>query len=277
MHLFLNKLRRAFRGSGPPSEGWCPSVPEGHCVYAIGDIHGEHGCLMNMLEAIRDHHLQNRAEDDRMIVVFLGDYIDRGPNSRGVLETLCQLAESEASDGPDFHFLKGNHETAMLDFLTDPVGNAQWLSFGGAEALASYGVVSSVGVFDPKRCRNLRDDLEDRLPERHRAFLEHLRPMVVVGDYVFVHAGVRPGVPLDRQRESDFETIREPFLSSQRFHGKIVVHGHTPVETPMILPNRIAIDSGAYATGKLSAVALNGTSIDIITVSGVETPKSYHH
>jgi len=238
-----------------------PSAPDGVCLYAIGDVHGERRCLERLLAVIARDAEEHRVEDGlQPLLVFLGDYVDRGPDSRGVLDLLCaRAAASAAGTGPACRFLLGNHEAAMLDFLRNPADGAEWLSYGGAEALASYGVRASVGIVSAARCRTLRDSLEERLPEEHRAFLESLEPMAVLGDYAFVHAGIRPGVPLERQRLEDLLWIREPFLSSPRPHGKVVVHGHTVTDVPQILPNRIGLDTGAYATGVLSAVALHGT------------------
>lgn len=252
----LSALRGLFGLGRQPAEAppSAPRVPEGACVYAVGDVHGELGRLRRLLAAIE-------ADADALglapLVVFLGDYIDRGPESRGVLEFLAGLAD--APDGRRYRFLRGNHEETMLGFLRDPAEAAEWLAFGGVDTLASYGVRASAGGTDPARLRGLRDRLEERLPRRHLTFLESLETMVEVGDYVFVHAGVRPGVPLDRQRQEDLLWIREPFLSSRNYHGKVVVHGHTIVEQPLFMPNRIAADTGAYATGRLTAIALHGS------------------
>ena len=270
MNLSMGSFfRRAFGSVKPASRAKSrPTAPNGWCLYAIGDIHGEIRCLERMLAAI-DQDQSLDAGTGRPLLLFLGDVIDRGPDSRGVLDRLCRL-KAEAANGCGYacHFLSGNHEAAMLDFIADPVAGAEWLSFGGAETLASYGIRASTGIFDPARCRSLRDSLDERLPAAHRAFLQSLEPMVTLGDYLFVHAGVRPGVSLDRQKQEDLLWIREPFLSSSRFHGKVVVHGHTPVVEPQILDNRIGVDTGAYATGILSAVRLCEQDCRVLTVSG---------
>jgi len=241
-----------------------PMAPDGVCVYAIGDIHGCLSALHRLLDAIRtDFHALADAEGLAASIVFLGDYVDRGPDSRGVLDVL-----SRGDLGIPCRFLRGNHEQAMLDFLSDPVRQAAWLTFGGVETLASYGVPASVGTSDPKRLRAMRDGLDERLPPRHRAFLADLETMAVLGDYAFVHAGVRPGVGLNRQRIEDLLWIREPFLTSRRRHEKVIVHGHTVTEEPESLPNRIGVDTGAYAAGPLTAVALHGTARRFIQVPG---------
>lgn len=229
-----------------------PTMAEGLRVYAVGDIHGELALLDRLLGLIAQDAA--RRPDRRAVLVFLGDYIDRGPDSRGVLDRLI----GGTPPGMEARFLAGNHEAALLDFIADPVANARWLGFGGAEALASYGVRASVGVRERARLKALRDQLLDRLPDAHRRFLAGLEDWASYGDYAFVHAGVMPGRALKRQRRDDLLWLREPFLSSPLRHEKIIVHGHTIVETPEIHPNRIAVDTGAYATGVLSAVVLDG-------------------
>lgn len=228
-------------------------VPEGLCVYAVGDVHGEFRLLERLLAAIGADPL--RPAGTEPLVVFLGDYIDRGPDSRGVLD----LLSAGPLSGAACRFLLGNHEAALLDFLGNPAGGTDWLSHGGTETLGSYGLRASVGTANPARCRALRDQLAERLPDAHLRFLKALEPLAVLGDYAFVHAGIHPGRPLDRQHPDDLIWIREPFLSSDRRHEKVIVHGHTIVREPELRHNRIGVDTGAYATGVLSALALYGT------------------
>lgn len=236
------------------------TVPDGLRVYAVGDIHGERLLLDRMIDAMRSD--AERAGAERCVAVFLGDYVDRGPASEAVLERLCD----DPLPGFETRFLLGNHEAAMLDFLKDPAGAGEWLRFGGAETLGSYGIRPSVGVADAGRLRSLRDALAARLPHDHRVFLEALEPYCVVGDYAFAHAGIRPGRPLSRQKTDDLLWIREPFLGWTHPHEKVIVHGHTVVESPELLDNRIGIDTGAYATGVLTAVVLSGTDRTIVQV-----------
>ncbi|WP_235720818.1 metallophosphoesterase [Magnetospirillum molischianum] len=230
-------------------------------MYAIGDVHGEAELLARMLTRI--------AEDARdypdcvPLVVGMGDYVDRGPDSRGVLECLSK----PLPHGLHSHMLLGNHEQAMLDFLDDPAKGALWLGFGGVETLASYGVRASFGATDPGRCRRLRDEALSLIPPHHLVFLRSLEPMLVLGDYVFVHAGIRPGRALRRQVREDLTTIRAAFLQSKRQHEKVVVHGHTIVDSPESLHNRVAIDTGAYASGILTALALKDGVRRFIQVS----------
>lgn len=257
----FRKLLYRFRPAEYPVK--TPQIPDGMIVYAIGDIHGELRLLRRLLDQVADHC--SKTPDLTPHLVFLGDYIDRGADSRGVLE---YLASCSSWTGFRVHTLRGNHEQAMLDFLDDPVAGASWLDYGGIEALASYGVRASVGTSDPKKCCFVRDELRRILPNSHLAFLTGLPPSLVLGDYAFVHAGIRPGRPLAAQRNDDLLWIRQPFLSSTRRHEKIIVHGHTVVETPEVLANRIGIDTGAYASGTLTALALYGTNQEILQSQG---------
>lgn len=252
----LGRLRTPVADACEPAR-----APDGCCIYAVGDIHGELRLLRQLLERIEADAAAMWAEHGlRPLVVFLGDYVDRGPESRGVLEHLLNLRQaSQRGGGVACRFLRGNHEEGLLAFLRDPVKASDWLRFGGVETLASYGVVASAGLSDPARFRALAAQFADRLDPLHRLFLEDLEQTIDLGDYLFVHAGVRPGVPLDRQQLEDLLWIREPFLSSRKFHGKVVVHGHTIVERVEDRGNRIAIDTGAYATGCLTAMVLHGT------------------
>lgn len=256
-------------GKAPTSWADAPArMAEGLRVYAIGDVHGEAALLDALLDRIRADAAACAGDGLRPLLVFLGDYVDRGPDSGGVLERLTRgpLENVEA------RFLAGNHEAAMLDFLAEPTVNARWLDFGGAETLAGYGILSPVGVRDKGRLKALRDRLADRLPAAHERFLKELEVCVTLGDYAFVHAGVKPGRPLKRQRRDDMMWMREPFLSSPARHEKMIVHGHTIVAAPEIHPNRIAVDTGAYATGVLTAVVLAGTERRFIQVGPTPRP-----
>jgi serine/threonine protein phosphatase 1 len=261
----LLKINLRHRVEKPEVASAPPTAPPGVCIYAVGDIHGERLALERLLEAIAADAARRTADRGvEALIVFLGDYIDRGPDSRGVLELLCAWADGA---GPvACRFVCGNHEAAMLDFLHDPAAGAPWLGFGGSETLASYGILAAGGIGRSERQLELSRALADRLPTRHRRFLESLEPMVVLGDYAFVHAGIRPGIALAEQRADDLLWIRDVFLASARRHEKIIVHGHTIVERPEILPNRIGIDTGAYAFGLLSSVVLEGCEQSVIGV-----------
>jgi serine/threonine protein phosphatase 1 len=238
-------------------------VPHDHRVYAIGDIHGEAGLLRRLLAKLQ---ADSAARDDGQAetVIFLGDYIDRGPESRQVLDILT----GDPFPGAQLRFVRGNHEQALLDFLVSPLETQSWLNFGGVETLASYGLRVPPGLSDPARLTGLAADLAARLPPRHLDFLRRTELMVIEGDYVFVHAGIRPGVPLPSQRPDDLLWIREGFIDRPLVADFAVVHGHTIVDVPLLEGSRIAIDTGAYATGRLTAVALSGSERRIIQVEG---------
>ena len=182
--------------------------------------------------------------------MFLGDYVDRGPNSRGVLERLA----TERFPTPIIA-LRGNHEAMLFDFLAEPETASNWRRIGGLETLHSYGLdVSKVRA--GRGYREAAEAFREALPNSHLDFLKKTLPCFSAGDYYFCHAGVRPGVPLDAQNEQDLLWMRDPFLSSQANFGKLIVHGHTPVTAPDIRPNRINIDTGAYISGRLTCLVL---------------------
>ena len=182
--------------------------------------------------------------------VFLGDYIDRGPSSRAVLDRLIDRSRTH-----EIVCLKGNHETYLFEFLRNPAVLADWRRLGGLETLMSYGLEPSMKA-DMAEQLELAKALEVSLPKHHRQFLRSLCTSFSCGDFFFVHAGVRPGIPLEQQREEDLLWIRDDFLLCEDDFGKIVVHGHTPVREPDIRPNRINIDTGAYATGRLTCLII---------------------
>jgi serine/threonine protein phosphatase 1 len=220
-------------------------------VYAIGDIHGRIDLLETLLEQIQsDAQVLQSAVDP--LLVFLGDFIDRGPDSRAVIDRVMDL-KSKIS----IIALRGNHEDSMIRFLEDPEANQDWLSHGGLETLRSYGVVLPQ-LSQELPWSDLRDRFAEALPPSHLEFLRQLGHYTVIGDYVFAHAGVRPDVSLDRQTARDLMWIRKPFLDAPRAIEQVVVHGHTPTEEPHMGRWRIGVDTGAYATGVLTAVRLRG-------------------
>jgi serine/threonine protein phosphatase 1 len=232
-----------------------PLVPPGTRVYAIGDIHGRADLLDQLLDRICQDARLSRA--GRRVLVFLGDYIDRGPASRQVIERV--IAGPPSGPGwAGFHWvgLRGNHEDAMLRFLDDPRAGPVWLMNGGTAMIDSY--AGGDAALDMDDMPRLQERLRRRLPEEHRAFLAGLPLSHVEGDYFFAHAGVRPGIPLDRQDPEDLMWIRQAFLGSSADFGKVVVHGHTITPVPEIRSNRIGIDTGAYRTGRLTALVLEG-------------------
>jgi serine/threonine protein phosphatase 1 len=230
-------------------------VPDGVRVYAVGDIHGCAAQLDQLLQAIR---ADIAAHAGAVQLVFLGDYVDRGPDSRGVIDRLLDLEEVLSPV-----FLRGNHDQAILDFLRDPAFYRAWRNYGAAETLVSY------GVMPPRFDRDVdfaaaRDQFAKALPERHLRFFENLELQARIGGYFFAHAGVRPGIALEQQTAEDLLWIREDFLMSGSDFGAVVVHGHTPCDDPVRRPNRICVDTGVYATGRLTAAILHGDQCEFI-------------
>ncbi len=227
--------------------GRAPCVPKGTRIYAVGDVHGR----ADLLEQVFARIDQDGADYPgfRDIEVFIGDYVDRGPSSSHVIGQLIQRSEYRETV-----FLRGNHEELMLAFLQNPAVLGDWRQVGGLETLMSYGLQP---VMHPSRQQQIElcASFNRMMPRRHRDFLQKLRDSYVCGDYFFVHAGVRPGVPLSRQSEQDLRWIRNDFLEHGESFEKFVVHGHTPVIEPQILANRMNIDTGAYATGNLTCFA----------------------
>jgi serine/threonine protein phosphatase 1 len=236
-------------GGETGAEGAAARLPAGVRIYATGDIHGRFDLLESLYGAIR-RELQV-FPPERSIEIFLGDYIDRGPESREVLEWL--ISAPPACD--ERVCLLGNHEDMLLKVLNDPHWTGTWLQNGGVETLRSYAVDLTAS---PQRTTldDLRAAFLDAFPDKHRAFLKRLPRLVGAGGYLFVHAGIRPGVALDEQDPDDLVWIRDEFLLSEADFGRIVVHGHTPVEEPEVRANRINVDTGAFFTGRLTTLVL---------------------
>jgi serine/threonine protein phosphatase 1 len=232
-----------------------PSVPQGQLIYAVGDIHGRADLLALLLDKIVADAAKSK-DASRRTLVFLGDYIDRGHDSARVVDMLLH----ELPPGFDVHFLKGNHEEIMLDFLEDPSYLGQWLANGADETFRSYGMDVAELIGKGASPETWRRAFLASLPEAHRDFFRTLELAVSFGDYLFVHAGLRPGVPLEAQDPHDMVWIRTPFLESDEDFGKIVVHGHTPGREPVIRANRIGIDTGAVFTDRLTALRLEDGS-----------------
>ncbi len=235
-----------------------PSLPDGLRVYALGDIHGCADLLERAFAAI-DADIQ-REKAERLLHVILGDYIDRGLESRRTLDLLIDRARHN-----DVVFLKGNHEDVLLDFLRDPTRLHDWRQFGGLQTLISYGLRPSLNPGIREQV-DLARALAAALPSDHRLFLEALELSFTCGDFFFAHAGVRPGVVLEAQQQEDLLWIRDEFLNSQLDFGKFIIHGHTPVKEPDLRPNRLNIDTGAYATGRLTLLRIEGTELKFLDV-----------
>ena len=243
-------------GMAPPmtstASAPAPRIPEGSRVYVIGDIHGRADLLDRLHGLIMADARAHPAA--RKLAVYLGDYLDRGYQSREVIECLlaCPLEGFKAVH------LGGNHEKVMLDFLDDPGIGLNWLMIGGDATLYSYGVAKAPRAHQLDDLEAVQRAFRDALPQSHLDFYRGLGSYHVEGDYLFVHAGVRPGVALDAQEARDLIWIRDEFLNSAADHGKMVVHGHSIVERPECHSNRIAIDTGAFATGRLTCLVLDG-------------------
>lgn len=240
----IDRLRRP-RPRAPAAP---PAIPPDMRIYAVGDIHGRFDLLQTLAGRIADDLASAPARE--ACAVFLGDYVDRGPQSAQVIDAL-----SGGGFSTRLIALRGNHEEMLLRFLDDESVLETWRNFGGLETLHSYGVP----VADAMRGAGYaaaRDAFRRALPQRHLDFLSRTAPSVAFGDYFFCHAGVRPGVALDRQRPDDLLWIRHEFLQHRGSFGKVVVHGHTPVAAPEDRGNRINIDTGAYASSTLTALVL---------------------
>ena len=244
-------MRRSFTSSQRSS---APSLPPETRIYAIADIHGRADLLHEIVARIDDD--LERRPIRHWLEVYLGDYIDRGPDSKGVIDLLTiRLVRNHAV------CLRGNHEALMEAFLEGGGGLQSWLKLGGSRTLASYGVSRISGN---ESVTDLRRSFLAAFPRTHELFLRCLRNSFVCGDFLFVHAGIRPNVPLDSQSSIDLLWIRDEFLSSAQDHGKFVVHGHTPVRHPDIRGNRMNVDTGAWRTGILTCVAIEGTTILVL-------------
>lgn len=224
---------------------------ENRRVFAIGDVHGCNDLLVALLDDIL---ASRRPGETAPLIVMLGDYVDRGPDSRGVIDRLIQLR----ADMPGARFLCGNHEEAMLRFLQDMEAGLVWSTYGGKATMRSYGVEPPADDNDFPAWQRAHDLLVEAVPESHKRFLWSLEDSIELGDYLFVHAGVRPDKPLNAQSAKDLRWIREPFLSDTRRLEKVIVHGHTPATEPYADDRRIGVDTWAYNTGVLTAIELSG-------------------
>jgi serine/threonine protein phosphatase 1 len=230
-----------------------PRLPNGVRIYAISDIHGRADLLEQMFTVI-DRDLRTLGST-RAIHVFLGDYIDRGPESCRTIDLLIERGRKHESV-----FLKGNHEAFLFDVLKDPSQLQEWKEYGGLQTLTSYGLRPSLNPDSAEQLALIRQ-LATAIPPHQRRFFNSLRLRFVCGDFFFVHAGVKPGVALAKQQEHDLLWIREEFLASEEHFGKYIVHGHTPVREPDLRFNRANIDTGAYATGNLTLLTIQGDSM----------------
>jgi serine/threonine protein phosphatase 1 len=233
-----------------------PRVPQGIRVYAVTDIHGRADLLQQVFTMIDRDLLTSRPVHP--LHVFLGDYIDRGPSSRETIDLLIERARQY-----ECIFLKGNHELMLFEALGNPKALDDWRQYGGLQTLVSYGLQPPQKPNGAEQAELIKE-LRHRVPDLHRRFFQQLQTSFTCGDFFLVHAGVRPGVPLDAQEEQDLCWIRAEFLQSDEDFGKYIVHGHSPVAAADIRPNRINIDTGAYATGILSLLSIQGDHLLVI-------------
>ena len=229
-----------------------PAAPAGTRLYAVGDIHGR----SDLLRAMHGLILADAARrpTPRKLVVYLGDYVDRGNDSSGVIELLL----NQPLPGFEHVHLRGNHEDILLTFLDDLSIGPNWLTYGGRETLESYGIAAPEAQAEPAELERAQLALHANLPRAHLDFLRALPLAHAEGGYFFVHAGIRPGVPLERQHQDDLLWIREEFLESQADFGCVVVHGHTITAAPEVRHNRIGVDTGAFFSDHLTCLVAEG-------------------
>ena len=243
------KLRTLFSPAKEEPAGPRACVPPGKRVYAIGDIHGRLDLFEQLLDQIEADNAARGKADTHLIL--LGDLIDRGPDSRGVVERAMGLMQHGKA-----RVLAGNHEEMLLGSIDHDETLRHFLRHGGKETMFSYGLLPE--EYAQAKVDLLRERLVQLVPESHIAFMRAMENQIVFGDYLFVHAGIRPGVPLGEQMLPDLRWIRREFLDHAEPHSHVVVHGHTITDDPVERPNRIGIDTGAFASGRLTALGLEG-------------------
>ncbi len=238
------------------------AIPDGRRVYAIGDIHGRDDLFAKLIGLIRaDNAARDHAE---VTLILLGDLVDRGPQSAEVVERAIRLKD----EFPDTRLLIGNHEECFLAALTGDVRRLRYfMRIGGEATVASYW--TSPTSLDSATFEEVAEQLPTMVPKAHVDFLGAGEDVIEIGDYVFVHAGIRPGIGLESQALVDLRWIREDFLDDERDHGAMVVHGHTIQADVDERPNRIGIDTGAYKSGVLTAIALEGTERRYLKTEGL--------
>lgn len=251
--LLKGKLRQIFGFSGSAKETRLrdAKVPDGQRIYAVGDIHGRLDLLTKLWDQIQEDAAGQPAGLSNTLI-FLGDYVDRGLDSKGVIDFLI----NQAAPGFDVIHLMGNHEEIFLRFLQKASYGAGWFRIGGDATLLSYGVAIPQHLPPEHRYRAVWRDLHQEIPRAHIEFLTRLKLIHHAGDYVFVHAGLKPEVPIKDQKAQDILWIRDEFLSWQKDHEKVVVHGHSLSGQPDLGYARIGIDTGAYATNNLTCLVL---------------------
>ena len=235
-----------------------PRLAKGKRIYAVGDVHGRHELLKRLLRKIVTHWEDCTPRPWKIDLIFLGDIIDRGPDSNRCLQVIARLVEHSG-----VRLLRGNHEDMMLQTAQgNPAALDAWMEHGGDATLRSYGLDKPMPNED---MTDFAQRLQDGVPELHWQLLREAPVSHREGDYLFVHAGVRPGVPIKKQVDEDLYMIRETFTDSTEWHGAVVVHGHSIVDEPTALPNRIACDTGAYRTDRLSCACIDTEKVTFLT------------
>jgi serine/threonine protein phosphatase 1 len=252
------RILELFRKSPPP----LPSLPSNTRVYCIGDIHGCNGLLQELQVKILD---DMQSFNGKTVMVYLGDFIDRGLHSKQVIDTLL------ASKQPDIEtiYLRGNHEQTLLDCLENSALIPNWLSYGGLAALASYNVAVTKLPTKRQDLLEIQQQLQEKLPVSHYNFFVNTQLSYTLGTYFFVHAGIYPRRSLARQLPEDLLWIRDEFIQSGKHYEKIIVHGHTITDEPQLLNNRIGIDTGAYNSGKLTCLVLESDQQRILQTNAI--------
>lgn len=262
----LDRLRQLFRTSDETPRP-LPAIPGGQRVYAVGDVHGRLDLFTALIAAIEADDSARGAIEGKpaeTTIVLLGDLVDRGPDSAGVVAMARELQARRT-----VRIITGNHEEMFLQSLEDAEILRHFLRYGGRETVLSYGIDAQ--TYRDATLDETQAMLREAVPAGDIAFICGFEDHVAIGDYLFVHAGIRPGAPLETQKRGDLRWIREPFLSHGESHGALVVHGHTITEDIEVRPNRIGIDTGAYQSGRLTALGLEGTTrwlIETIDQSG---------
>jgi len=251
----LSRIRNLL---GPAPSKPQPAIPPGQRVYAVGDVHGRSDLFAALSEAIDADHAKRGGGDS--LVILLGDLVDRGPDSAGVL----RQARAWQARRP-LRALMGNHEEMLLDAFTKEEVLRHFLRHGGRDTILSYPVDRT--TYDEATLSEAQALMRTAIPAEDLAFMQAMEDMIQMGDYLFVHAGIRPDVPLQEQRSGDLRWIREPFTTASDDLGLTVVHGHTIYDRVELAPGRIGIDTGAYSSGHLTALGLEGTSHWLIETS----------
>lgn len=245
-----------------PKPNVSAQIPDGQLIYAIGDLHGMYG----LAKAMVSHLLEDARQfsDAKPHLVFLGDYVDKGDQSDAVISFLIELS---ARSDITTTFVKGNHEDALLTFLDNAEFGPQWMAYGGGPTLQSYGVSPPGNRATGELWEEVAQKFKAALPADHVAFLQSLPTSWALGGYFFVHAGIRPGRSLENQEDGDLMWIRRQFLDDRRKLPAVIVHGHSPDLEAYCDHRRIGIDTGAYATGKLTAARLFGSDVALLSVT----------